>query len=353
MLDQCSRFQMACLGTGGVGKTSIIKQYLYGKHSQDYSMTVEDTFIQNYNINGNNKRIDFIDTAGHFFFPAMQKIYIARAVGFILVYSVSDARSFEIVKIIWEQIKSARQDILSIPCVIVGNKVDIENNREVETFDALEWAYNENLGGCFVEVSAKTDNGIKNVFDILLEQLGNTRAHQTGPFRMRTTSFTRQPAEVDFTSKKMRKNAKKQLKYDIVSPSSKCFQDLMFDNYREKKIYRLITQKRQDSITKNDKQRKCYHRSRSDTWAHVVKKERKSSVKVIRSKSISAEDTYSVRQSKVASNIRHTNLLDCHDETCVEADQYDVKNKSADKRSNFIVKRILKFYFKILGKTTY
>ncbi|XP_071153089.1 uncharacterized protein [Mytilus edulis] len=352
-MDQCSRFQMACLGTGGVGKTSIIKQYLYGNHSQEYSMTVEDTFIQNYNINGNNKRIDFIDTAGHFFFPAMQQIYISRAVGFILVYSISDSRSFEVIKIIWEQIKSARKDILSIPCVIVGNKVDIENKREVEAFDALEWAYNENLGGCFVEVSAKTNDGIKNVFDLLLEQLGNTRAQQTGPFRMRTTSFTRQQSKVDFTSKKMRKIAKKQLKYDIVSPSSKCFQDLMFDNYREKKIYRLKSQRSQDSLIKNDKQRKCYHRSRSDTWTHVMKKERKMSVKMTRRKSISAGDNLKVQQSKVASNIRHTNLLDCHDEKCVKADQYKAQNKSLDRTSNFIAKRLLRFYFRIIGKTTY
>ncbi|CAC5424125.1 unnamed protein product [Mytilus coruscus] len=326
MLYQCSRFQMACLGSGGVVKTSIIKQYLYETHSQDYNETVEETYIQTYNINGNNKRIDFIDTAGSFVFPEMQKIYIARAVGFILVNSINDAMLFELVKIIWKQIKSVRKDILSIPCVIVGNKVDMENNREVETFDALEWAYNENLGGCFVEVSAKDNNRIKNAFDILLEQLGNTRSEQTGPFRMRTTSFTRHQSQADITRKILQRNAKMKGKYDIVSPSSKCFQNLMFDNYKEKKIYRLITPQRKHAQCQDDQQQKRYYRSRSDTWAHIVTRQRNCRVKEIRSNTTSVENTFYMEHTKVASSIRDTNLLDCQDAQSIQTDIIVMKN---------------------------
>ncbi|XP_063420861.1 ras-like protein RAS2 [Mytilus trossulus] len=330
MLEQCSRFQMACLGSGGVGKTSIIKQYLYGTHSQDHSETVEETYIQTYNINGDNKRIDFIDTAGSFVFPEMQKIYIARAVGFMLVYSVNDAISFELVKIIWQQIKSVRKDILSIPCVIVGNKVDMENKREVETFDALEWAYNENLGGCFVEVSARENNGIKNAFDILLEQLGNTRSEQTGPFRMRTTSFTRHQCQADIERKILQQNAKK-ANYDIVSLSSKCFQNLVFDNYQEKKIYRLIKPHRKHALCHDNQQQKHLKRSRSDTWAYIVKRQRNSCVKEVRSNSMSEENTFYMEQTKVASNIRNTNLLDCQDEKPLQTNDLHQRKKSSNK----------------------
>ncbi|CAC5424124.1 unnamed protein product [Mytilus coruscus] len=351
MLEQSSRFQMACLGSGGVGKTSIIKQYLYETHSQDHNETVEETYIQTYNINGDNKRIDFIDTAGCFVFPEMQKIYIARAVGFILVYSVNDAMSFELIKIIWKQIKSVRKDILSIPCVIVGNKVDMENNREVETFDALEWAYNENLGGCFVEVSAKDNNGIKNAFDILLEQLGNTRSEQTGPFRMRTTSFTRHQSSADITRKILQRNAKMKGKYDKVSLSSKCFQNLVFDNYQEKKIYRLITPQRKLAQCNDDQQQTRFYRSRSDTWAHIVKRQRSSSVKQVRSNSMSVENTFCMEQTKVASSIRDTNLLDCQEETSLQTGDLRHEKKSSNKTSLLIVKRVVRLYCKIRSKT--
>jgi hypothetical protein len=48
--------------------------------------------------------------------------------------------------------------------VIVGNNLDEENDRQVETFDALNWACSENLGGCFVETSAKNNLGVKDAF---------------------------------------------------------------------------------------------------------------------------------------------------------------------------------------------
>jgi GTPase SAR1 family protein len=67
-------------------------------------------------------------------------------------------------------IKTVRPSILDIPCVIVGNNLDEENVRKVETFDALNWACNENLGGCFVETSAKNDIRVQDAFFLLLEQ---------------------------------------------------------------------------------------------------------------------------------------------------------------------------------------
>ncbi|CAG2226061.1 unnamed protein product [Mytilus edulis] len=162
MTELQSRSQIAVLGLGRVGKSSILQRYLQGKFSSAYRETVEDIYPQPYDINGKRRFVDFIDTAGNIYFPAMRKIYILKA-GFILVYSICDSRSFEEVQKLWNEIKSVRENNLSIPCVIVGNKLDEENNRQVETFAALEWAYRENLGGCFIEVSAKDNNAVTEV----------------------------------------------------------------------------------------------------------------------------------------------------------------------------------------------
>ncbi|CAC5399047.1 unnamed protein product [Mytilus coruscus] len=244
-----SRYQVACLGVGGIGKTSIMKRYLDESYSAVYKETVEETYIQAYNINGVRKHIDFIDTAGSIYFPAMQKIYIERAKGFILVYSVNHAKSFEEVKRIWEQIKSVREgSIRSIPCVVVGNKLDLENNREVETFDAMAWAHSENLAGFLLEVSAKDDIGIRTVFDSLLEQIGNTRSQQTEPLRMRATTFCRQQFEADIIRKRARsRGQKKILIYDKIIPSCKQFRDSVFENFNNQKIYRVIPQQKNDT----------------------------------------------------------------------------------------------------------
>jgi small GTP-binding protein len=70
--------QITLLGSGGVGKSSILQRYLFGKYSDVYTETVEETYIQPYNINGRYHYINYIDTAGSISFPAMRQIYISK-----------------------------------------------------------------------------------------------------------------------------------------------------------------------------------------------------------------------------------------------------------------------------------
>ncbi|XP_076071910.1 ras-related protein Rap-1b-like [Mytilus galloprovincialis] len=242
MTEQCPRFQIAFLGAGRVGKTSILRRYLFGTFFEEYLETVEETYSQPYYINGKRQNIDYIDTAGSISFPAMQQIYMSQANAFVLVYAIDDKRSFDEMKNIWEKIKQARNNVLNIPVVIVGNNLDMENNRQIETFDALNWAFGENLGGCFLEVSAKTDQHIKDIFEILLEQLGNTRSEQKGPFRIRSTSLSRKPSD----STDLRQNLKtrkcmfkKSQTTERLNPSDKHFQDSVFDDFKQMTIKRI------------------------------------------------------------------------------------------------------------------
>ena len=128
--------------------------------------------------------VNFLDTAGSIPFPAMRQLYIAKAKAFVLVYSITDEHTFREVKNLWEQIKKVRPNILDIPCVIVGNNLDNENVRQVETSDSLNWAYSENLGGCFVETSAKNNIGVEDAFSLLLEQFLRKRQEQKGPLKL-------------------------------------------------------------------------------------------------------------------------------------------------------------------------
>lgn len=262
MTEQCSQFQITLLGSGGVGKSSILQRYLFGKYSDVYTETVEETYIQPYNINGRYHYINYIDTAGSISFPAMRQIYISKSNGFILVYSVTDTKSFDEMKTLWEQIKVTRENVLNIPCVIIGTHLDNENVREIETFDALNWAYSENLGGCFLEVCAQDGKGIKDIFDILLEQLGNTRAEQTGPFRIRSTSFTRKEQDAKNTQQNGKQKQRcfeknKAKSYDHVTSSNKCFQEMAFEDYKEANIYRITPHRkysRSVSLDSNDQE---------------------------------------------------------------------------------------------------
>jgi small GTP-binding protein len=170
MTDADQRHRVVCLGPGRVGKTSLLKRFINGSYSDTYTETIDDLYTQEYDIQGTNYKVDFQDTAGNDQFPAMRRLSISTAHAFILVYSITDSSTFDEITQLWEHIKEERSNYQDLPCVIVGTRLDMENDRQVEKFDALNWVYNVAFTGGFVEVSAKTDEGIKEVFKSLLEQ---------------------------------------------------------------------------------------------------------------------------------------------------------------------------------------
>lgn len=188
MVDADQRNRVVLLGAGGVGKSAILQRFLFGSFSEKYKETVEDLFPKEYDVNGLHLKVDFLDTAGTIAFPAMRRLSIINAHGFVLVYSITSEQTFKDVKDLWEQIKEARDNYQELPCVIVGNHLDEENNRQIERFDALNWAYNEDLAGSFIEVSAKTDRGIPDIFRLLLEQVKKPRVKHTDRFLLRRIS---------------------------------------------------------------------------------------------------------------------------------------------------------------------
>ena len=188
MSDTEQRNRVVFLGAGGVGKSSILKRFLFNQFSEEYLETVEDLYCKDYIIQGADIRVDFLDTAGNLVFPAMRRLSISTAHAFVLVYSITDEETYKEVKRLWEQIKEVRSNYEDLPCVIVGNKLDLEDNRQVEKFDALNWVYNDNNCGAFVEVSAKKDECVLDVFKLLMEKAKNPRARVNDPFLTRKLS---------------------------------------------------------------------------------------------------------------------------------------------------------------------
>ncbi|XP_052778485.1 GTP-binding protein Di-Ras2-like [Mya arenaria] len=187
MTEQDQRNRVLFLGAGGVGKSSILKRFLFNTSSDTYLET-EDLYAREFTIQGVEVIVDFLDTAGKLVFPVMRRLSITTAHAFILVYSVTSSETFEEVKRLWDEIKEARSNYEDLPCVVVGNKVDLEDNRQVEKFDALNWVYNDDNCGAFVEISAKNDECIVEVFKLLMEKAKNPRAKINEPFMPRRLS---------------------------------------------------------------------------------------------------------------------------------------------------------------------
>ncbi|XP_061388293.1 ras-related protein Rap-2b-like, partial [Musca vetustissima] len=167
-----ARHKIVVMGAAKVGKTSIITQFLYNTFTTKYKRTIEEMHQGNFSIAGVSLTLDILDTAGSYEFPAMRALSISSADAFILVYDVTDATTFEEVRMIRDQIHETK-GTSAVPIVVVGNKIDLltENSdlREVE-YATTESVVTVDWENGFAEVSAARNENITQVFKELLSQ---------------------------------------------------------------------------------------------------------------------------------------------------------------------------------------
>jgi GTPase SAR1 family protein len=94
-------------------------------------------------------------------------MYIQQGNSYIVVYSVTDAASFYEAQKIFDEISLAT-DKDEYPVVLVGNKSDMEDHREVSTAEGKEFAA-RHKNCVFMEASAKTNTNVENAFQTAVE----------------------------------------------------------------------------------------------------------------------------------------------------------------------------------------
>jgi len=107
------------------------------------------------------------DTAGQERFRSMTPMYYRAASAAILVYDISNQDSFEAVK---EWVQELKTNVLDdIVIAIAGHKSDLENSRQVNKAQAVEYA--RKIGAFLHETSALNNNGIEELFEIMAKSL--------------------------------------------------------------------------------------------------------------------------------------------------------------------------------------
>jgi len=149
------------VGDGGVGKSALTLQYMYGDFVEEYDPTSADSYRKKITIDNEETNIDILDTAGQEDYASMRDNYYRTGEGFVCVFSVTQESTFKAVEKFRESIlKVTERD--TVPFVLVGNKVDLEDQREVsaEKGEALARKY-----GCpYIEASAKKNINVESVF---------------------------------------------------------------------------------------------------------------------------------------------------------------------------------------------
>ncbi|CRL05543.1 CLUMA_CG018207, isoform A [Clunio marinus] len=166
-IKRMTEYKLVVVGAGGVGKSALTIQLIQNHFVDEYDPTIEDSYRKQVVIDGETCLLDILDTAGQEEYSAMRDQYMRTGEGFLLVFAVNSAKSFEDIGTYREQIKRVK-DAEEVPMVLVGNKCDLQA-WAVDMNQARDVA--KQYGVPFVETSAKTRMGVDDAFYTLVREI--------------------------------------------------------------------------------------------------------------------------------------------------------------------------------------
>lgn len=158
------QIKLLMIGDSGVGKTCLLLRYANDSFSPTFITTIGIDFkIKNVDIEGTRIKLQIWDTAGQERFRTITTSYFRGAQGILLVYDVTDRRSFESIRNWISQIQQHAD--VHVNKILVGNKCDMVDEKVVSTAEGQKLA--AEFGIPFAEVSAKNDIKVDDSFQNL------------------------------------------------------------------------------------------------------------------------------------------------------------------------------------------
>lgn len=160
------RVQCMALGSGGVGKSSLIIRFIANQFVDAYDPTFADSYRKRMCVDDTEYLMDFFDSAGEE--TQITQQCMRSSEGFMFVYSITSRSSFEEINSLRELVL-AEKDLDWIPCVLVGNKCDVENERCVTYEEGKKLA--DTFGCPFFETSAKDRINVDDAFHQMIREV--------------------------------------------------------------------------------------------------------------------------------------------------------------------------------------
>ncbi|CAH8548134.1 unnamed protein product [Heterobilharzia americana] len=161
MSHSTNQLHICMLGSGNVGKSALTLQYMYDEFVEDYEPTKSDSYVKKINIDGVSVNVSILDTAGQESFAGVTDTIYRSGDGFIIVFSLTDMESFKAVGALLERFLIVRPSEY-LPRILVGNKVDLTDERQVSRELALKTAQQWNIP--YMETSAKNNADAQKIF---------------------------------------------------------------------------------------------------------------------------------------------------------------------------------------------
>ena len=162
--------KVVLIGESTVGKTCIILQFIDGRFKTNTLSTLAAQFCRkNFEFpEGKSITLDIWDTVGQEKFRSLNKIFYSNARAVILVYDITNEKTFDEIKNYWyEQIKQNCDKNTII--AVAANKSDLSEQREVPDNEGEEFA--KSINAIFSSTSAKNNSGIKELFEKIAKKM--------------------------------------------------------------------------------------------------------------------------------------------------------------------------------------
>jgi small GTP-binding protein len=167
-MGECLNVPLVIIGDTSVGKSSILVRFCEDRFESNYVITIgveyQERTIQ---INDTRMRLKIWDTAGQERFRSVTPAYYRRALGVLVIFDLTNRKSFENVED-WLRSLQAQGDP-TVQKILVGNKVDLSNRRQVSKEEGDNLAKKHQMK--YFEVSAKTAVNVEDVFFDLATQV--------------------------------------------------------------------------------------------------------------------------------------------------------------------------------------
>jgi small GTP-binding protein len=160
-LEYRHSFKFIVIGSSGVGKTCLLKRHIDDQFSGEEVSTIGAEYVSKIEeIDGQPIRLQIWDTAGQEKFRSIAKSYFRNAVGVILVYDITDRRSFDDLSTWLNDVHQFCDPNAAV--TLIGNKLDLAAQRAVTSGEAQLFATNHQLP--YIEASARDGENVAEAF---------------------------------------------------------------------------------------------------------------------------------------------------------------------------------------------
>lgn len=153
--------KLLLVGDSGVGKSCLLLRFVEDKFNHSFITTIGIDFkIRTIESKGKRIKLQVWDTAGQERFRTITTAYYRGAMGIVLIYDVTDSRTFENTENWYQTVTQHANEDAQI--FLVGNKADDDVNRQVSKEQGQELATRLKIP--FLEASAKSNENVDAIF---------------------------------------------------------------------------------------------------------------------------------------------------------------------------------------------